>query len=292
MKRLLRLPSLLRLTLVFLIAIVFQNCSEPKLKESTDETLNITEYLRANSDYSMFLEILDITNYASFMNTYGTYTLFLPTNDAVQQYLTDIGASSLSEVPLVDLQNLAKLHIIDQKINTTSFTDGKIKTPSLYGQYLLTGATNVDGTSSITVNKTSKIVASNVELGNGVVHVIDEVLRVADKTLAQTIEEDPNLSLFTELLKETGWYDKLNQPLTFDSSNIASYVSVLAQTNAVFEAANLGTLDKLKARYSHLDEPTNPVDSLNLYVQYRVIPGLNYLSDFATTPVFVTHGDK
>src|SRR5690606_33236796 len=124
MKRVLRLPSLLRLTLVFLIALVFQNCSDQKIKETTDETLNITEYLRANPDYSMFLELLDLTNYASFMNTYGTYTVFIPTNDAVQQYLNDVGATSLSQVPLVDLQNIAKLHILDQRINTTSFTDG------------------------------------------------------------------------------------------------------------------------------------------------------------------------
>lgn len=292
MKRLLRLPSLLRLTLVFLIAIVFQNCSEPKIKESTDETLNITEYLRANPDYSMFLEILDITNYASFMNTYGTYTLFLPTNEAVKQYLNDVGVASLSQVPLEDLQKIAKLHIIDKKINTTSFTDGKIAAPTLQGQYLITGAANIDGVSSITVNKTSKIVVSNLELGNGVVHVVDKMLRVADKTLAQTIEADPNLSLFTQVLKATGWYDKLNQPLTTSTvegqSTLIGHLTVLAQSNEVFEAANLGTLDKIKQRYSHLDSPTNPADSLNLYVQYRILPSLNYLADFATTPVFVT----
>lgn len=298
MKRVLRLPNLLRLTLVFLIAIVFQNCSEQKIKESTDETLNITEYLRANSDYSMFLEILDITNYASFMNTYGTYTLFLPTNDAVQQYLKDVGASSIAEVPLLDLQNLVKLHIIDKKINSTSFTDGKIAIPSLYGQYLLTGAANVGGASSITINKSSRIVTSNVELGNGVVHIIDKVLRVADKTLAQTIEADANLSLFTEVLKATGWYDKLNKPLTKvtvgENSVLTGYLTVLAQSNAVFEEANLGTLEKIKARYSKpvgnasVADPTNPADSLNLFVQYRLIPQLNYLSDFAITPVFTT----
>lgn len=298
MKRLLRLPSLLRLTLVFFIAIVFQNCSEQKIKETTDETLNITEYLRANPDYSMFLEILDLTNYASFMNTYGTYTLFIPTNDAVQAYLNDIGAGSLSEVPMIDLENLAKLHIIDQKINTNSFTDGKIKTPSLQGQYLLTGAANVDGASYTTVNKTAKMIDSNIELGNGVVHVIDKVLRVADKTLAERIETDPNLSLFTEVLKLTGWYDKLNKPLTTitvgGNELKVGHLTVLAQTNDVFEEAGLGTLEALKAKYSKpvgeatVADPTNPADSLNLFVQYRIVPNLNYLSDFATTPVFVT----
>jgi hypothetical protein len=244
--------------------------------------------LRQNDDYSMFLEILDITNYASFMNTYGTYTMFLPTNEAVKEYLTDVGASSLSEVPLLDLQNIAKLHILDQKINTTAFTDGKIATPSLYGQYLITGASNTNGVSSITVNKVANIVNSNVEVGNGVIHVIDKVLRVADKTLAQTIEANPDLSLFTEVLKATGWYDKLNKPLTYDSNNRGSYLTVLSQTNKVFEDAGFTSLDQLKTRYSHLNDPTNPVDSLNLFVSYRILPDLKYLADIAVSPALET----
>ena len=299
MKRLLNLPSLLRLTLVVLIASVFQGCSEQKIKETTDDTLNITEYLRANPDYSMFLEILDITNYASFMNTYGTYTLFLPTNDAVQQYMQDMGVTSLSQIPLEDLKALAKLHILDQKINTTSFTDGKIPTPSMYGQYLITGASNNNDVSTITINKNANVVASNVEAGNGVIHVIDKVLRVATKTLAQQIEADPNLSLFTEVLKATGWYAKLNQPITYDENNVGTFLTVLAQTNEVYNNTKwkknatspeitLNTLANLKLRYSHLGDPTKAEDSLNLYVQYRIVSGLNYLADFATTPVFAT----
>ena len=288
MKRLFRLPSYVRLTLVFLTALVFQNCTQEKINERTDDTLNITEYLRDNPDYSMFLEILDITDYASFMNTYGTYTLFLPTNDAVKQYLTDVGAASLKDVPLADLQNLAKLHILDKKITTTDFTDGKIATASMQGQYLITGAANISGVSSITVNKTSNITASNVEVGNGVIHVIDKVLRVADKTLAQTIEANGDLSLFTEVLKATGWYDKLNQPLTYDVNKIGSHLTVLAQTNEVFSKAGYNTLDDLKARYSKSGDSMNPTDSLNLFVQYHIVPKLNYLADLATTPVFVT----
>lgn len=298
MKRILRLPSLLRLTLVFLIALVFQNCSEQKIKESTDETFNITEYLRANPDYSMFLEILDLTNYASFMNTYGTYTIFIPTNEAVQEYLKDVGATSLSQVSLEDLQNIVKLHILDQKINTTSFTDGKIATPSLYGQYLVTGAANKNGVSSTTINKEANIIASNIEVGNGVIHIIDKVLRVANKTLAQTIEADPNLSLFTEVLKVTGWYDELNKPLVKDGNGISNYLSVLAQTNEVFDNIRwarapgdtivLNTLDNLKARYSHLNDPKNLNDSLNLYVSYRLLSGLQYLADISVSPALVT----
>lgn len=288
MKRLLRLPSLLRFTLVFLIALVFQNCTEQKIKESTDETLNITDYLRDTEEYSMFLEVLELTNYASFMNTYGTYTFFLPTNDAVKEYLKDVGANSVKDVPVTDLQNIVKLHILSQKINTTAFTDGKIAVPSLYGQFLVTGATNKNGASSTTVNKSASILKSNIEVGNGVIHVIDKVLRIADKTLAKTIEQDTNLSLFAEALKITGWYDVLDKPIDYTTNDIDSYLTVLAQTNDAFEAAGIHNIDELKAKYSHLHEPLNPKDSLNLFVSYRILPKLQYLADVAISPALVT----
>lgn len=288
MKTLFR-PSLYTLTLLVVFTGLVLSCTEEKYKESTDETLNITEFLRANeAEYSLFLEILDVTDYASFMNTYGTYTLFLPTNDAVNQYLSELGASNVADVPMEDLQELAKLHIIDEVFTTVQFNDGKIATPSLQGQFLITGAVNRDGQSNITVNKDARIISSNVEVGNGVIHVIDKALEVADQTLAETIDEDPSLSLFAELIRETGWYDTLDEPLTYDQDSISSHVSVLAQTNEVFQEAGFNTLNDLKERYSHLDDPTNPLDSLNLYVAYRIIPELDYLADLAVKSVVLT----
>ncbi|PHQ29599.1 fasciclin domain-containing protein [Leeuwenhoekiella nanhaiensis] len=288
MKKLLNIPILMRLILIVAVAGLVYNCTDEKYKESTDETLNITEFLRANDEYSDFLEILRITGYDSFMNTYGTYTLFLPNNEAVAAYMSDMGVSSLSEIPLEDLQELAKLHILEQVVNTTSFTDGKIATPSLQGQFLITGAANANGASNITVNKEARIIASNIEVGNGLIHVLDKVLRVANLTLAETLEADPSLSLFTEAAKATGWFEKLDQPVTYNTDSIPSYLTVLAQTNEVFAEAGLDNLDDLKTRYSHLNDPGNPADSLNLFVAYRILPGLNYMADLAVTPAVTT----
>ncbi len=282
MKKILTQNRLIRITLVVFLTIAFLNCTSEKFKQSTDETLNISDYIKQNPDYSLFYEMLQITDYASFMNTYGTYTLFLPNNDAVKKYLTDVGAASLKDVPLKDLQDIVKLHILDDKVNTTTFTDGKILSPSEYGQFLTTGASNINGVSSITINRTANIVASNLEVGNGIIHVIDKVLRVANKTLAQTIEADKSLSIFTEALKATGWYDKLNLPVT-DTKKIENYLTVLTQTDDVFKAAGINTIADLKTKYSHLNDPLNLKDSLNLFVSYRIIPKLQYLADLAIT---------
>lgn len=288
MKKILNSYNLLRLTLTVVVIFFVLNCTSEKFKVSTDETLNITEFLRANEDYSLFLEILEATGYDAFMNTYGTYTFFLPSNEAVTELMNELGVNSVNDIQLDDLKEIAKLHILPESVNTTSFTDGKIASPSLQGQFIITGAEFVDGASSITVNKEAHIIKSNIIVGNGIIHVIDKVLRVANKTLAETINEDPSLTLFTEALKATGWYDKLDQPITYNTDSISSHLSVLAQTNDVFQKAGFNTLDDLKSKYSHLNDPMNPEDSLNLFVAYRIIPGLKYLADLAVTPAVVT----
>ncbi len=282
-------PVWMRLVITILCTLFYISCSSEKYKETTDETVNITEYLKSSGeDYSMFLEILEVTGYASFLNTYGTYTVFLPTNEAVEQYLNDVGASSVSDVPIEELQDVVRLHILESKKLTTDFNDGKIATPSMQGQYLTTGASNIDGASSIVVNKESRIVSSNVEVGNGIIHVIDKVLRVAKNTLAEEIESWESLSIFTRALKETGWYDVLDQPVTYDQDSISSHLSVIAQTDEVFASAGFDTYDALENRYSHLDDPTNPEDSLNLYMAYRVLPDLKYMADLVNNTAHST----
>ena len=158
----------------------------------------------------------------------------------------------------------------------------------MQGQYLITGATNIDGTSNTTVNKDTRITTSNIEVGNGIIHVIDKVLKVANKTLAEMIDDNESLSIFAKALKETGWYDVLDEPLTYDNDSIPSYLTVIAQTNEVFSENGIDSYAELEDTYSHLEDPMNPADSLNLFVAYRIIPGLNYLADLVGTSTVLT----
>ena len=278
---------------LLILSITLYNCSVDKYKESTDETVNATEYLKLNEEeYSMFLELLEVTGYASFLNTYGTYTLFLPTNDAVESYLNTAGVSSPADLPIEDLQDLVKLHILESKVITTDFNDGKIATPTMQGQYLVTGASNQGGSSSIIVNKESRIVSSNIEVGNGIIHVIDKVLPIAKLSLAQQVETQESLSIFTSALKATGWYDILDKPVTYDQDSISSHLSLIAQTNEAFERAGFSSYEELEERYSHLGQPTNPEDSLNLYVAYRILPGLKYVADLVNSPTHSTEAPQ
>lgn len=290
MKQKLTLLGILKISLILgIFGLVLYSCTEQKYAEETDTTVNILGYLKQNTEqFSEFIRILEITDNDVFIGTYGTYTFFAPTNDAVKTYLQENGFSSVEEVPLEDLEDLVRLHLIEEVVLTIDFTDGKIQYPTMLGQYLTTGAKSEGGGTNVTVNKTSSIIEGNIEVGNGVIHVIDRVLDKAVKTLTEKIAEQENLSIFHDAIQATGWDVKLDQPVTYDQDSIPSYLTVFAQTNQVFEEAGISSFADLKERYSQTGDPTNAEDSLNLFVAYRVLPGLKYMADLVTTPAHVT----
>src|SRR5574340_200858 len=191
-KRTLRPSGLLKFIMVLLIVIgAFEACKKEEFALRTDMGLNIFSYLESDPDqFSEFVKILQLAGNDAYLDAYGSYTLFAPSNDAVKQYLQDNGKTSVEQVDINVLKDLVRLHLIEDTIPTTAFTDGKIATPTMYGQYLTTGAQNDNGTTKITVNKIAKIIKPNIRLGNGIVHVIDHVLLKATKTLAEQIAGD------------------------------------------------------------------------------------------------------
>lgn len=290
MKLRLTFLGFLRTVLVLgVLGFVLKSCTEQQYAEETDTTVNILGYLEQNPEqFSEFLRILEITDNDVFIGTYGTYTFFAPTNEAVENYLQENGFSSVEEVPVEDLEDLVRLHLIDEVVRTIDFTDGKIQYPTMLGQYLTTGAKSEAGATNVTINKTSRIIEGNIEVGNGVIHVVDRVLDKAVKTLTNKIADREDLSIFHKAIQATGWDERLDQPVTYDEDSIPSYMTVFAQTNEVFQEAGISSFADLKERYSHTGDPTNPEDSLNLFVAYRVLPGLKYTADLVTTPAHVT----
>ncbi|MFD1257300.1 fasciclin domain-containing protein [Mucilaginibacter terrae] len=262
----------------------FNSCKREYINYSTTSDVNIYSYLEAQADqFSLFKKIIDKAGYASFLNTYGNYTLFASNNDGVNAYLKATGKASVDNIDEATAKNIVSISLVPDTIATQLFTDGKMRTPSTAGQYLITGAANVGGVSSITVNKQANLVKGNLRFGNGLIHIIDNVLLPAPLTLAQMIEQNPNYSIFSEALKATGFYDTLNVAAAANTNINRKFLTLVAQTNAVFNAAGIADFNALKTRYSTTGNPKSPTDSLYLFVAYRVFPELSYLSDIVAT---------
>ena len=258
--------------------LVYSGCKKADLITSTTTDVNIYGYLKKNPElFSEFVKILDRTGYDGFLDAYGAYTLFAPTNDAVKAYLQAAGKSSVDDMDTAQLKNLVRLHVIEDTITTNAFKDGKLPLVTLYGQYLLTGVSNQEGVSRYTINRQAAVTQSNIMAGNGVIQVIDHVLIPATLTLAKMIEQNKDFSIFTQALKETGYYDGLNTNIIV--GNTKFFITVFAETNKALQDSGINSYQALRARYSQTGNPANKADSLNLYVAYHIIPDANYLAD-------------
>lgn len=278
MKQFIKLTGVL--SALFLVMVYISGCKKQNIRESTTTDVNIVDYMREYPEkFSEFLKILDRTNISPYLNAYGTYTVFAPTNDAVKLYLQQINKTSTDELDTVALRDLVRIHLIQDTVSTSSFTDGKLSTPTMYGQYLITGVTDAGIT---TVNRQALITQSNILTGNGYIHVIDHVLQAAKLTLAKMIEQNTKFSIFTQALKATGFYDTLNIANNPDPTR--RWYTLLAESDSVMRVSGINSYNDLVKKYNNTGNPKNPNDSLYLYVSYHILPGIKYVADIISAP--------
>ncbi len=266
----------------FLVLGLFA-CKKQQFDLLTTSDVNIVDYLRKSPDqYSELIKALDKTNISPFLNAYGTYTLFAPTNEAFKIYLKEIGKNSVDEVDETVLRDLLRLHIINDTVRSTSFTDGKLYAPSMQGQFLTTGV--VPETGATVINRQALAIQLNMLTGNGYVHTVDKVLQPATLTLAKQIEGNAKYSIITQALKETGWFDTLNTIVTADTTR--RWRTFLLESDSVLKVAGFPTYASFKAKYSNTGNPKLATDSLNLYIAYHMLFDIKYIADIVS---FTSH---
>ncbi|MBS1564120.1 MAG: fasciclin domain-containing protein [Bacteroidetes bacterium] len=277
----------LLLALAFLPLLFTGSCRKLQYVSATTTDVNIVDYLRRYPDqFSDYVKVLERTNIAPFLNAYGAYTCFAPTNDAFKLYLKQLGKGSVDDVDTATLRKLCQLHLIQDTISTQQFTDGKLFAPTMYGQYLTTGV-NEKGVTI--VNRQAAITQPNIRTGNGYIHVLDHVLMPATLTIAQTVEQNTNYSFFTQALKETGFYDSLN--IVNNPDTTRRWLTFFAESDSVLKADTVHHISSnadLRKTYCNTGNPKNPKDSLYLYVAYHIVPGIKYMADIVSLPSHAT----
>jgi uncharacterized surface protein with fasciclin (FAS1) repeats len=261
------------------IAALLSNCKKTDLRETTTQDPNILDYLQKDSlqRFTKLVSIVEKTGYTSALNTYGTYTLFAPTNDAIDLYLKQLNISSVDQLKDADLKAMIQFHLLEEEVQTSEFTDGKLPSVTMLGQFLITGVVNEGGVSSYRINRQANVAQPNVMAGNGIVHVIDHVLTPSVYTVAKLLEQNTDYSIFTEALKETGYYDSLNSVKNTDGTQ--RWATLIAETNQALKDTGITSYAALKARYCNTGNPKDPADSLHLYVAYHILPDIKYLAD-------------
>ncbi len=253
--------------------IVAISCEPYEITYETTSDQLIGEYLESNEDCSTFWELATLTGNTSFIKAYGTYTCFVPTDSAFAQYFEEQGKSSLSDFTEDELDNLFEYHMVNDTLRTSDFTDGKLNTASMNGRYITSGASLEGTTTYYRLNKEALITEADIELGNGILHKIDNVLDPPTKSVSELISENSNYSIFAEALKATGLYDTLSV-----SDN---WYTVFVESDSVYnsDSVQIYSYQDLYEKYCNTGDPTDPSDSLYLYMAYHCMEGCDYMSD-------------
>lgn len=220
------LHKLFKTALACLIITTFTACSD-KVDDTDMYTFKgetVLDILRDKPDYSDFVSILNKVHFSSkskstaaqLLSARGNYTVFAPSNEAIAQYLDsiyDTRGYDINKITDSVATSIVKNCIIDSKntdaYKSTDFNMGVLDRTNLDDRFITVTFEAGKESSIIMLNNKSKIINRDLEASNGVVHTIDHVLNFSNSNLAELIKQTPNLQIFGELLKITGWQDSM-----------------------------------------------------------------------------------
>lgn len=200
----------------------------------------------------------------------ATYTVFAPTNDAFAAFLSDLGVS-LDDLTKEDLTPILTYHAVGAKALSSSLETGYIETlySALEG-YPVSMLVEVDN--GVTLNGAVSVTTPDVELSNGVIHVIDGVL--SPTSVVAIAINNSNFSTLVEAVVKADLVETLSADGPF---------TVFAPTNAAFEelftALTVNGIEDLSA------------EALIPILQYHVVSGNVLSTDLTEGAVPTLNGD-
>ncbi len=230
-------------------------------KEQAYSYLKIEEN---KEEFSTLVEAMDKSGLAGMLNSYGTYTLFAPSNDGFDSYFEAKGISGLEDMDSSSIRNLLVYHILNKERLTEDLSPGFSSDTTAQGTYLVFDMSQGDG--AIHVNTKSKIYKADRRVTNGVVHHVENVLIPPDFTIWEKVGGDPAYSIFKAALIETG-HDATANDVDLKKGKLNTTYTFFAESDAVFQAAGINNLADLK------NQLTAGESDLSDFIEYHIIKG-------------------
>ncbi|MDO5447606.1 MAG: fasciclin domain-containing protein [Prevotellaceae bacterium] len=197
----------------------------------------IATYVDHQENLSMFADLMKEADCFTLLKSYGKYTCFIPDNDAMKewyernQYTLDSLRQLSDEGALRKfLREAVFYHLIDGESNgvatfkTQDFPDGSFPVMNMAGRYLSSTVQKGTGAWCLkNADRYSTIKEPNIELINGVVHVVGTMLEGNNDLLPDFISGRSKYKIFAEAMLATGWRDSMisiEEPFTPPTSNM------------------------------------------------------------------------
>lgn len=312
-----RLAALLMLPTLLFVASCKEDIDEDNLYTFKGET--IESYLANRPDsFSNFNYILKRAGMDKILAAYGTYTCFAPTNEAVTAYVDSlyddatakIAHNGMSERSLEGLSDslcndIAKFHLASSEVLAINMQNG-MTIRTMLGRDLNTSIDSVSG--QTLVNSYSLITKMDNEMENGVIHIIDNVIRRSNLLVTGEMNNHPELfSIWKAAIDITNLEDSLSdieRAVTVPSNTYKFYCpdkavlgyTIFAETDETLKAHGINNLQDLiqyaNSVYDHCadagsgwydyyrnqgikvstgDDYQSPYNCLNMFLRYHVV---------------------
>ncbi len=172
---------------IALVALVFSAFSCSKDEPKDFQTSSIAKIIEVTPEFSSLKEALEVTGLTATFEGAGNYTVFAPTNDAIDAVLGGLTITELNTANPGLLEAVLKYHVLGARVSSKDLTDGQVAETLLTGQNItVTLSQNTYfpdfdpdlldyEQTSIYINS-ARVFARDVKCSNGVIHVIDSVL--------------------------------------------------------------------------------------------------------------------
>ncbi|MFB5945980.1 fasciclin domain-containing protein [Albibacterium profundi] len=238
---------------------------------NSDDELQIIDYIESREDLSTFLELVEYTNQRSLLKTAGAYTLFAPTNSAFENLFKTLAIdgkriSSIKDAEPTFWLEYFRYHLLDAKINTNVFTHGPLPEPTLFqDKFLIADISN--SYTAISLNNNAVIKEYNINLNNGFVNIIDQVLVPPTQSIHDLLSQSGRYTTMLSVFEETDLVHYLKDSL----------ITLLIESDEALEESNF---------------KRNEIENLKEWASYHIIPDSGYYLNLLTAQRFYPLYDK
>lgn len=249
---------------------------ESDLYTSTGQTAS--DYIKGNEDLTSFDYILSRVRLDRNLSTYGEYTCFAPTNEALAVYIDSlwndeeapIAHNGMTENSLEGLSDslctdIARYHMASGVHNTIEMGGAGSTVNTMLGRPVQTEGIS-DSIGRVTLEKAAVIIDADNVVTNGIVHVINRVIPRSTRLIFDEMERHDDYSIFVEALKLTGLADSLTKTKKDEEFTCSNFTDPDGKTQYYYP-------EECKIKYTIFAEPdavlkANGINDINDLITY------------------------
>jgi len=261
------------LTPIALVAFLFLAVSCEK-DDSNDmknvEDMTITGYALYDQNFSILADAVVKAGLAETLNGEGNFTVFAPTNAAFNDLFSQLGVSGIADLSAETLAPILLYHVVGEEVMSTMLNDGYYNSLSASQGAFTSMLVNTSG--GVKINNSADVVLADVNVSNGVIHVINKVL--LPPTVVDAAVANSSFSTLVDAVVKAGLAETLsgNGPFTIFAPTNQAFATL-------FSTLGVSGIADLSA------------ETLIPILQYHVVSGNVRSTDLAEGSVPTLNGD-